>query len=581
MAAGPLAVPLDGSGSCAPVAIYPPGFDFTRFNIFDPFTGDTVSGADYANSPLARQTRLSQDVPLPSGDPQPLNDSSNSSSPTTGFFRVFHIPDFLVTFSGYTFNGPTFIPVDYAAPDAAVDYVDSTTVLIGGQPTDYAEFMPYVINGATNWGVGIYFDRLPNGTNTIQLITKVRQSDTLNDQTPYIVFSNAPAAITIGNLVAFTNWDDLITTGSYTFKAQSSVPNVDWEIDIYDVNNNFVNYQTGHSSNGNIAWTWNLVDYWGHSRNNTDSDPFFYPYITITGNLPSLAQNSGNEPNATSSSAGSWMPPAAAQYPSVGGWIVAYLDNFFTDGRTNYGWANPIYYGGLSDIAGGPAEWNDPVVFSQLKYGRNYTQADRDNSWVNLKAWLFDPHYRNLYYFGHGSATTIGGDLNTLDSSNNVTGGKTLQGSKAYLTSQYVRDTITFNKFSGSRPYRFVYLDCCDTANGDWPGAFGVVKQTEPLSYYKSANNTRHARPSAFVGWDTTIGSQLPGWGTVSSFWDCRSYWMGYWAGTFQANLNDALYNGNDFSHWISAPQFYSHIHIYGYSIMMLDEYNFGGDWSF
>ena len=49
-----------------------------------------------------------------------------------------------------------------------------------------------------------------------------------------MVFSNAPAAITIGNLITFTNWDDLITSTSYTFKAQSSVPNVDWEIDIYD-----------------------------------------------------------------------------------------------------------------------------------------------------------------------------------------------------------------------------------------------------------------------------------------------------------------------------------------------------------
>jgi hypothetical protein len=55
MASGPLAIPLDGSGGGVPVAIYPPGFDFSNFNIFDPVTGDSVSGADYVSSPLAQQ----------------------------------------------------------------------------------------------------------------------------------------------------------------------------------------------------------------------------------------------------------------------------------------------------------------------------------------------------------------------------------------------------------------------------------------------------------------------------------------------------------------------------------------------
>jgi hypothetical protein len=294
MTTEPLAVPVDGSGDAVPAAIYPPGFDFSNFNIFDPVSGESVSGIGYTTPLLQQRASLAQD------DPQPLDGGSGDPpAPTTGFFQVFHIHNLLANFSGYTFNGPTFIPVDYAAPDADVDYVDSTTVLIGGQPTDYAQFMPYVINGVTNWGMGIYFDRLPNGMNTIQLLTTVRQSDTLNDQTPYIVFSNAPAAITIGNLITFTNWDDLILSNTYTFKAQSSIADVDWEIDIYDVYDDFVNYQTGHSSDGSIAWAWDLTDYNGNSRSD-DSDPFFYPYITITGNLGNSAQNGGNEPNSGS-----------------------------------------------------------------------------------------------------------------------------------------------------------------------------------------------------------------------------------------------------------------------------------------
>src|SRR6201996_7228172 len=131
--------------------------------------------------------------------------------------------------------------------------------------------------------MGIYFDRLPNGTNTIQLLTTVRQSDSVNDDTPWMTFSNAPQTIVINNSVTFTNWDDLIWNNTnYTFNAQSTTGNVDWEIDIYDVNGDYVNSGTGHSDDGNISWTWDLTDYTGASRADGDDDPDFYPYLTIT-----------------------------------------------------------------------------------------------------------------------------------------------------------------------------------------------------------------------------------------------------------------------------------------------------------
>jgi hypothetical protein len=581
MAAGPLAMPIDVSGGGAPVAIYPPGFDFSNFNIFDPLSGDTVSGVDYVRSAPIQQTMAAQDILLPSDDPQPLDGGSgNSSDPTTGFFRVFHIPSFRANFSGYTFNGPTFIPVDYAAPDADLNYVEDTTVLIGGQPTDHTQFMSYDINGVTYWGVAVYFDRFPNGTNTIQLITTVRQSDVISDQTPYMVFSNAPAAINIGNLITYTNWDDLVPSGGYTFKAQSSVPNVNWEIDIYDWNGNFVNYQTGYSSDGNISWTWDLTDYNGASRGNFDSDPAFFPYITITGNLPSMAQGSGAQPNAGNSSASTWAPPFGNQYPSIGGWVFSYMDRFYLDGTPNT-FADSCMHSGLNNLVGGPAAWSEPVALYPLKFGLNYPQSDRDNSWTNFATYLYYSNNRNLYYFGHGNANSIGGDYNITDANGTPTGAWSPPGSKAEITARYIHDKITFNQDTGPRRYRFIYLDCCNGAatNSIMPWAFDVPKQQEPLSYYHSASNTSHGRPSAFVGWDTIVGG--PGWGTPSDFWNCRSYWMSSWALTFQADLDAALYDGNDFSNWVPASQFASHIRIFGYSIMIFDDYNFGGDWSY
>lgn len=221
----------------------------------------------------------------------------------------------------------------------------------------------------------------------------------------------------------------------------------------------------------------------------------------------------------------------------------------------------------------------NPVVYYPLKFGLNYAQSDRESSWADFCSYLYYSNNRNLYYFGHGYPSFIGGDYNTTDTNGMPNGAILLAGSKACLTVQDIHDKITFNQQSGKRPYRFIFLDCCNGATGGLPWAFGVPKQQEPLSYYQSASNPGHARPSAFVGWDTEVGG--PGWGTVYNFWNCRSYWMSYWAGTFQANLDDALDLGNDFSGWVSASQFAGHIRKYGYSSMMLDEYNFGGDWSY
>lgn len=577
MATGPLASPTDGSGGAVPVAIYPPGFDLSGFTIFDPTTGESVSGANYANSPLSQQTRVSQD------DPQPLDGGSDDPpAPTTGFFRVFHIPNWLVDLSGSPFSGLTFIPIDYAAPDADVDHAEDTTVLIGGQPTDHARFMSYDFNGVTYWGVAVNFERFPNGTNTIQLITTVRQSDLISDQTPYMVFSNAPAAINIQNLISYTNWSDLIINGSYTFRAQSSVSNVNWQIDIYDWNGQWVTNGAGYSSNGNISWTWNLIDWQGNPRGNFDYDPAFFPYITITGNLPSSAQNGGAQPNAGSSSASTWADPFGHQYPSIGGWLFAYMDRFYLD-ATPDDFGNACMLNGMNNLVDGPAQWGEPSAPYALKYGFNYAQSDRDSSWTNFATYLYFSNTRNLYYFGHGNANSIGGDWTDTDATGKKIGAHFPPGSKAELRARYIHDNITFNHQWGSRRYRFVFLDCCNAAatNSTLPWAFDVPTQQEPLSYYHTYSNKSQARPSAFVGWDTFISSGGPNWGNVSDFWNCRAYWMALWSGVFQEHLDDAIYDANNVSGWIPPSQYYGHIRIYGYNVLLFHDYNYGGDWVF
>jgi hypothetical protein len=546
----PMVMPANGTGSAVPLALYPSGFDLSGFVIFDPTTGQSISGDGYTVSPSTTTSSTSGATPL--------NDSS-SDPVTTGFYRVFHIPDWLADVSNYTFDGPTFIPVDFASPDAPVDYVDETTVLINGEPTDEAVFTPYVSGGVTNWGMGIYFDRLPNGTNTIQLLTTVRQSDQLSDQTPYITFSNAPQTITVSNSVSYTNWADLILSNTYTFNAQSSTTNVDWEIDIYDVYGSFVNSQTGHSDGGNISWEWNLTDANGYSRND-DNDPFFYAYISL---------NSGPlKP----------LPSVAKQFPDKGAWLFAYMDKMYDDGTTNYPTADGYYTNAIHLMEGGPEEWGYSAYDYPIKYGRSYTQAQRDASWATLKAnYLQSWSIRNFYYYGHGAAHVVGGDMNTLNSSNYITGATNLPGSKAYLTGDWVLGNVTINKSYGMIPFRFVFMDGCNTAVDDWCYNWGVPKQVETVDYYRSAANKIHVRPNAFVGWDVTIGGSKD-WGQIDKFWAFRQDWMAEWAGTFQEQLSDSLSTANQVSGWVDAAHF-SHLKEYGYTAMMFQQYNRSGDW--
>ena len=558
----PMAVRADGAGPTVPLALYPPCFDLSDFLIYDPAGSNWVSGSAYTRPALSIDSLRGpqpQDGPSPDG-PGPGGDDP----PNSGFYRVFHIPDWSFNVTNYTYDGPTFFPVDFAD---YMDRVDNTDVLLNGGPTPYAVFTSYTYNGQTNWGVGIFFDRVPNGTYQIQLVSTLRLSDEIGDTTTYLMLTNLSRSIVVNNQVVFTNSSDLILSGTYNFNAHLKNTNTDWWIDIYDAWGNYVNTGSGHTYNGQVSWNWGLTDYNGYSRDNSDSDPYFDAYITF---------NTAGAGSTTTRR----TPPPAAQYPSVGGWIISYSDRQLLDAGTNYTGGDSYYQAGINELVGGPALKLDPVSKFAIKFGTNvYSQADRDGSWINLKAYMSQPSLRNFYYYGHGSPTTIGADMHTFNSSNYVTGGITLPGSHAYLTSKTIRDQFSFNKFSGARPYRFVFLDGCNTANGDWPDAFGVGKSSyTDTSWYGSTKNTRHVRPSAFVGWTKVVGG--PGWGTAKTFWDFRSYWMGFWANSIYEPLNTALDDGNTYSDWVSSGQFWGAIKVYGYTMMQMEDYNHKGDWT-
>jgi hypothetical protein len=122
--AEPMVARADGTGSIVPLALYPPGFDLADFVIYDPAASDWVNGSAYTCPSLS--------LNRPDG-PQP-QDGPGEDGPTgsSGFFRVFHIPDWSFNVTNYTYDGPTFFPVDFAD---YMDRIENIEVLLDGEPT--------------------------------------------------------------------------------------------------------------------------------------------------------------------------------------------------------------------------------------------------------------------------------------------------------------------------------------------------------------------------------------------------------------------------------------------------------------
>jgi hypothetical protein len=88
----PLAMRADDTGSAAPVLIYPPGFDFSNFLIFEPSSREWVSGAGVSREAVllaASPSYGTMDGPVPG----PLDGGSGGGTnsmdpPETGFYQV-------------------------------------------------------------------------------------------------------------------------------------------------------------------------------------------------------------------------------------------------------------------------------------------------------------------------------------------------------------------------------------------------------------------------------------------------------------------------------------------------------------
>ncbi len=109
---------------------------------------------------------------------------------------------------------------------------------------------------------------------------------------------------------------------------------------------------------------------------------------------------------------------------------------------------------------------------------------DNPTEWADFIGWLQDTRARNLFYFGHYIEKTMeigggaDGDITNLTS---------------ILHNYHVSQGYTF-----AHPYGFVFMDGCNTGNGNLCESFGIPKSTKSVATMNAAG----LNPRAFVGWN-------------------------------------------------------------------------------
>jgi hypothetical protein len=318
-----------------------------------------------------------------------------------------------------------------------------------------------------------------------------------------------------------------------------------------------------------------------------ESDPFFDPWVTVTA-----TGGAGGDPQPSPVSRPA--PYTVLDYPSSGGWIVAYQD---ADKKNQE--AKEKIFEAIGAVAFWIESMNLSISFGILKYGKDIdpdeanAQMQRNESWDELRADLMQPIFRNFYYQGHGGGFHIGGDYDGLNEKgevvakinpNTYTVGTNEVGSSAYLESGWAWRLSPLLQ-DAPHPYRFVFLDGCSTTTGDWPWAFGIGTLTNDLAYYQHTNQPP-TRPCAFVGWAEPVyysyplGNTQNGWGDYQKYAFFRSEWMFNWVNNGQTPLLfESLSTARFDSGWISQERYDQIMRIYGFQRMRANEYNQRGDW--
>lgn len=383
---------------------------------------------------------------------------------------------------------------------------------------------PDLSAGVPNHLTGVWdTTQTPNGAYTIQMTA------TLDDGTYY---TDTPVSVTVSNLAWFV--DPWPVGGLAIFFGVQTVytdGNGAWSVDIYDDQNAFVGSARGPiDSQGYLAWP-------------GTSGPFSFDNTDGNGNLnPSAYYTMAITTDAA-------HPLAARDKPLtnvvvIENWPLADLYSGTTRAtavcQDVFGDGHPIGQTEFMQLAAQVCEVEGSYHQMELGSAPNPFQIPQQGTFIYpvMRPSMTDPACRDFIWNGHGGPAIIGsGTLATC-----IT-----KGMVASLLTNTASNPLTGTKGTNGHPYRFVLLNGCSTANGNWPLEFAIPKQ----QHMKVTDFTqkRGVRPRAFLGWNQDKQS---GWLRTGDMeqnfqWWNDSFWTSWntWdtaKGDWKYKLSDAVH---------------------------------------
>ncbi len=177
---------------------------------------------------------------------------------------------------------------------------------------------------------------------------------------------------------------------------------------------------------------------------------------------------------------------------------------------------NTVLANNLNQLATRIEDVNGNIGNNRGVYGSNPEVMAADVDYDFLLNDLTQQNVRALYYHGHANGGAIGFSETTPDH------GLTWSAISAALTNFYLLP-ITNRipaKYRFGKPFNFVFIDGCDSANGRLPEVFGIPKAVPASQYVKT-------KKRAFMGWasttkDSIANNDFQQW--TQKFWEI---WLG------------------------------------------------------
>ena len=274
-------------------------------------------------------------------------------------------------------------------------------------------------------------------------------------------------------------YSEYTDSGATLYAKTFACPNADYTIELKTTSGAHIKTITGSTSSGEISENWDLKDDNGNTVTNETVNAVFNVTLLDPGSgtliFPIHHVASDVWADGNFSIAYAWDNSYQARHSMHDAMQYGVVDTLISPYESGGSGSESPYgstfneYSWSGNLNGNPGWLSSPTVVSSLTNN------------------LADPDTRNFYFDGHGSIQTIGDSQSPTN-----------PGSINVLATDVA--AMLHNKIGKTswcmHPYRFVFLNACDTAGANfWAHAFGIK---DKITYAQAG---QRGSAQAFMGW--------------------------------------------------------------------------------